>query len=257
MERSFRPGDVVFAQGQASEFVYIIKSGAVQIVRRDDSGEHVIAQLGAGAVFGEMAAIAGWPHAASVNAIADLVVEEVPSSDFVRRLSERPESALALLQTLVERLRGANQKAVDAERIEPVRWAEMRLHPMTERIGRQMPPGGLIIRNLPFRIGRRPGKREAALREMGPVHLILDDAEPYELDRDHFVIEDSVMGPILRDCGSRRGTIVNGIGLGGTLRHLSTPLKPGENEIVAGTVESPFRFTLSVLASEQPPHRRA
>lgn len=203
-----------------------------------------------------MVAIAGRPHATSVSAIADLIVEEVPSADFVRQFSERPESALALLRTLVERLRAANQKAADAERIEPVRWAEMRLHPKTVSVERQMPQGGLIVRNLSFRVGRRPAKREAALREMGPIHLILDDSEPYELDRDHFVIEDSVMGPILRDCGSRRGATVNGIGLGGLLRHLSTPLQPGINEIVAGTAESPFRFTLDVLATEQPPHRR-
>lgn len=36
MERSFRLGDIVFAQGHPIEFVYIIKSGAVQIARRDE-----------------------------------------------------------------------------------------------------------------------------------------------------------------------------------------------------------------------------
>ena len=256
-ERLFPSGATVYAQDTASQFVYVIQSGAARVVRRDDAGEHVIAELAAGDVFGEMAAIADRPHMASVTATSDLTVDEIPREAFLRRLSESPGIALAILRKVVERLRAADLKLADVRKIEPVAWAEMRLKPLTESAARQMPPGGLVIRNLPFRVGRKAAKGEhAPLMKVEPVHLILDDAAPYQLNREHFVIEDSAMGPVLRDCGSQRGTIVNGTELGGVHRHLSTPLHEGANEIVAGGEESPFRFSLAVLAAEQPPHRR-
>lgn len=257
-EKSFPSGATVYAQDAASEFVYVIRSGGARVVRRDDAGEHVIAELGAGDVFGEMAAISGRPHLASVTAISEMTVDEIARDVFLRRLSESPGIAFAILRKTVERLRAADLKLADVRKIEPVAWAEMRLKPLTESAARQMPPGGLVIRNLPFRAGRRAVKGEhPPAMKVEPVHLILEDAAPYQLNREHFVIEDSAMGPILRDCGSQRGTIVNGTELGGKHRHLSTPLLEGANEIVAGGEDSPFRFSLTVLATEQPPHRRS
>ena len=256
-EKTFPSGATVYAQDAPSEFVYVIRSGAARVVRRDDAGEHVIAELAPGDVFGEMAAISGRPHLASVTATSEMTVDEIARDVFVRRLSESPGIAFAILRKTVERLRVADLKLADVRKIEPVAWAEMRLKPLTESAARQMPPGGLVIRNLPFRAGRRAVKGEhPPAMKVEPVHLILEDAAPYQLNREHFVIEDSAMGPVLRDCGSQRGTIVNGTELGGSHRHLSTPLHEGVNEIVAGGADSPFRFSLTVLTAEQPPQRR-
>lgn len=256
-ERIFPAGATVYAQDAASEFVYVIRSGTARVVRRDDAGEHVIAELGAGDVFGEMAAITGRPHLATVTVTSEMTADEIARAVFLRRLSESPGIALAILRKTADRLRATDLKLADVRKIEPVIWAEMRLMPLTDTAARQMPPGGLVIRNLPFRVGRRAAKGEHPPQmKVEPVHLILEDAVPYQLNREHFVIEDSAMGPVLRDCGSQHGTIVNGTELGGVHRHLSTSLHEGVNEIVAGIEASPFRFSLTVLATEQPPHRR-
>lgn len=254
-ERTYQAGEAVFAQGAPSEAVYIVKSGTVDILRRDESGEHVIAQLSDGSVFGEMAAIASQPHLATARAAALLIVDEIPSDRFLHELAAKPDAALPILRAVVERLRATDMKLTAGADIQPVVWAEMRLRPLGDLVARQLPPGGLVIRNLPFRVGRRPHRGEAPERGVGPVHLILVDEDLALVALDHFVIEDAAMGPILRDCGSRHGTIVNGIQLGGAHRHLSTPLRPGANRITIGTPGSPFDFEISVHARETPPRK--
>lgn len=254
-ERTYQAGEAVFAQGAPSDNVYVIKSGTVDIVRRDESGEHVIAQLSTGAVFGEMAAIASQPHLATARAAGLLIVDEIPRENFLHDLAGKPDMALPILRAVVERLRSTDLRLVAGGDAGPVVWAEMRLHPLGDLVARQMPPGGLVIRNLPFRVGRRPHRDESPERGIGPVHLILVDDDLALVALDHFVIEDAAMGPILRDCGSRHGTIVNGIQLGGAHRHLSTPLRLGTNRVTIGTPGSPFDFEISVHARETPPRK--
>lgn len=251
-ECTYQSGDLVFAQGAASEHVYVIKSGVVEIVRRDESGEHVLAELSEGQVFGEMAAIAAQPHSASARAASLLIVDAIPAARFLDRLSGKPDVALGVLRALVERLRATNllltAAGFDAK---PIHWAEMRLRPLTGAGAIQMPSGGLVIRNLPFRVGRQASRHGHGRTD--PVHLLLKDDELGLVAPDHFVIEDGVMGPILRDCGTPHGTIVNGIHLGGKHRHLSTPLHLGINRIIIGTPGSLFQFELSVHERETPP----
>lgn len=254
-ERTYQAGDAVFAQGAPSEAVYIIKSGTVDILRRDESGEHVIAQLSTGDVFGEMAAIASQPHLATARAASVLIVDEISSDRFLHELGAKPEAAISVLRAVVERLRAADMKMIAGADIQPVVWVEMRLRPLGDLVARQAPPGGLMIRNLPFRVGRRPHRGETPERSVGPVHLILVDDDLALVALDHFVIEDAAMGPILRDCGSHHGTIVNGIQLGGAHRHLSTPLRLGANRVTLGTPGSPFDFEISVHARETPPRK--
>lgn len=254
-EHTYQAGDLVFAQGTASEHVYVIRSGTVDIVRRDQAGEHVIAQLSEGQVFGEMSAIARQPHQSGARASSLLIVDAMSSARFLDELSGKPEVALTVLRAVVERLRSTNMLlAAASSEVQPVVWAEMRLRGLSQTVGRQLPPGGLVIRNLPFRVGRKHHAREESEASVLPVHLILDDKELAVVARNHFVIEDAAMGPILRDCGTRRGTIVNGIHLGGQHSHLSTPLRPGINRIILGTPSSPFAFEVSVHARETAPH---
>jgi len=60
----------------------------------------------------------------------------------------------------------------------------------------------------------------------------------------------------VRDRGSYVGTIVNSLRVGGD-RHVGTvPLAVGENEVVAGSPSSPFRFRV-VVALRRPDQRYA
>ena len=60
----FKPGDVVFAEGDKGDKMYVIRSGEVEILRDG----HVVETLAPGGIFGEMALIDGSPRAATARA---------------------------------------------------------------------------------------------------------------------------------------------------------------------------------------------
>ena len=85
---------------------------------------------------------------------------------------------------------------------------------------------------------------------------MLDDTAPFRLSRNHFVIEKRDGGYHVRDLCSSLGTIVNGEPIGHYVRadastawgHLASdaPLRPGENEVIAGGADSPFVFSVFI-----------
>jgi len=64
----FEPGDIIVVQGDDGDFAYFIQKGEVEVVRRDPEGETVVATLGTGQHFGELALIENSPHEATVRA---------------------------------------------------------------------------------------------------------------------------------------------------------------------------------------------
>lgn len=245
---SFAAGEAIFKQGDKSEFVLFIKSGSVSIVRSGTQDQQVIARLSGGDVVGEMAAFENAPHSASAIAETRVEAEIVDREEFLHVLESNHELALTLLKSLAVRLRKTDLELVDARSFqhEQVKWTQIHLLPRSDRMAEQMAPNGLIVRNLPFRVGRHAHPREITQQIQTAVHLAVDERQLHYLERVHFAIEDSFMGPIVRDCGSRFGTTVNDVQLGGGQRHLSAPLRPGQNTIVAGPDDSPFRFVALV-----------
>ena len=62
-------GDVLFSQGDASDLIYLVEDGKLEVVRSDPGGpEVVVAVLGADAVVGEMGPLFGLPRSATVRA---------------------------------------------------------------------------------------------------------------------------------------------------------------------------------------------
>ncbi len=107
----------------------------------------------------------------------------------------------------------------------------------------------LSIRHFPFRIGRLSGFYE--LFSKGP-DLVIEDEAPYRLSRDHLTLERRERKIYLVDDGSRSGSIVNGIFLGGRrggTREL--PLNEGDNKVVLGGEKSPFVFNMKVTEDER------
>ena len=100
------------------------------------------------------------------------------------------------------------------------------------------------IKYFPFLVGRETSKLSDAMSP--PVKLAVPDSEPFQMSRRHFTIEQEGDSIIVRDYGSHNGTIVNGFMLGGGSTYFRAVLTPGENDIIAGTLISKFRFTCLV-----------
>ena len=112
-----------------------------------------------------------------------------------------------------------------------------------------LPAGTLRLAHLPFRVGRLPVAGEAQPIEVNDLHL--PDTTPFNVSRDHFTIERAPDGVQVRDRGSYVGTIVNGVRFGRHHHVATAPLAVGDNEVVAGSPRSPFRFRV-VVALRQP-----
>jgi len=70
--RRFSGGQTIFEEGELGDSVYVIASGEVEIVRRDDSGaQKVLAVLGPPQFFGEMSLIDKEYRSATVRARSD------------------------------------------------------------------------------------------------------------------------------------------------------------------------------------------
>jgi pSer/pThr/pTyr-binding forkhead associated (FHA) protein len=76
--------------------------------------------------------------------------------------------------------------------------------------------------------------------------LKLDDTVPFRLSRNHFVIEKRDGTYHVLDLCSTLGTIVNGVPIGDHFSGDDAPLRAGENEVIAGGVDSPFIFSVLI-----------
>jgi cAMP-dependent protein kinase regulator len=72
--REAAAGEVVLAQGDAGHTFYLIARGEVRVVHRSASSETLLARLGAGSFFGEMAIVARAARAASVEAVDETIL---------------------------------------------------------------------------------------------------------------------------------------------------------------------------------------
>lgn len=97
--RNYASGDVILKQGDPSDEMYIVSTGAVRVVRDDEYGARIhVADLHPGAFFGEIGLLNRAPRSATVEAITPvsvLVIDRplfetiVDSSMSTRRILER------------------------------------------------------------------------------------------------------------------------------------------------------------------------
>jgi putative ABC transport system ATP-binding protein len=78
-------GDVLFRQGAASDLVYVVESGEVEIFReKDDGTEEPVSVVTTGAYFGELGPLLHLPRSASARARTDATVVGYSSRHFRR-----------------------------------------------------------------------------------------------------------------------------------------------------------------------------
>jgi CRP/FNR family transcriptional regulator, cyclic AMP receptor protein len=110
-EKSFRPGDIVFSQGEPGTSMYVVQSGAVQIYLPSADKNLppvVLKDLRTGEYFGELALFDDKPRSASVRVLVDTVLLELTREQLGEHLSRSPKAAMTILSLMSERLRETN-----------------------------------------------------------------------------------------------------------------------------------------------------
>ncbi len=107
-------GDVVFAEGDPGEALYVIEDGKIKLSRSATDGrENILAILGPYEMFGELSLFDPSPRTSGATAVTDGKLLVFPHDALRPWLAGHPEVAPALLQALAQRLRRTNETLAD------------------------------------------------------------------------------------------------------------------------------------------------
>jgi len=306
----FQPGQMIFREGDTTQEAYRILKGRVEISIAGEGKAVILAQLGEGDIFGEMAMVDERPRSASAQCLDVTECEVLTAENFNEAVLQRPEILIPYLASFFERLRTANDRlrmemrlraraeqqvpAVGAAAVvapamrvvapvtasiappsleltrvpvavaapvagSPVAVAAAPVAPppaggyqsvvltaATDHAKARLPEGTVVIQKFPYRIGRKhdtPGKGATVFASND---LPIADDKPYQISRNHCSIEREGDNFFVRDRGSSVGTVVNDAPIGLAEDTLTKDLRGGENEVLLGADDSPFKFKITL-----------
>ena len=128
-------GRVFYEPEDVSQVLFLIRAGRVQIYRISPEGKKlVIATLGPGALFGEMALLGQQMHNAFAEALEDCQIFVMSRADLERLILNKPSVGRRVLETTGKRLRDAEKRLEDmAFKGIPARLASLLLRVAAEQ----------------------------------------------------------------------------------------------------------------------------
>jgi CRP-like cAMP-binding protein len=106
------PQEYLFREGEKAQHVFIVKRGRLRALKGRGEAQVVLGEIGVGEFVGEMAHINHEPRSASVMALEDCELIEIPFGSLDLVLFSRPAWAHALVVTLSKRLRNSNDALI-------------------------------------------------------------------------------------------------------------------------------------------------
>jgi len=99
-------GTTLTREGQEGGLLFVILDGKAEILRNG----RALGTLTAGDVVGELALIDGYPRSASVRAVTDVHLLEIPAAEFRGLVRGSPKLVRNLLQALAHRIRDMDER---------------------------------------------------------------------------------------------------------------------------------------------------
>lgn len=105
-----KAGEYLIREAEASDAMYFLQKGSMAVMKRTGAREGQIGTIYAGELVGEMSFLDQLPRSASVKAITNCTVIEIPHEKFNTFLNRLPKWYRSLINTLLDRLRKANSR---------------------------------------------------------------------------------------------------------------------------------------------------
>jgi CRP/FNR family transcriptional regulator, cyclic AMP receptor protein len=103
-ERDYRPKEVVFAEGDLGDTIYLLKTGHVRIYRLTEDGKEItLAVLGPGGVFGELALFDEATRQTCAETIDNAHICAASVEDFTRLMAHRPQLTTMVAREIARR----------------------------------------------------------------------------------------------------------------------------------------------------------
>ena len=113
-ERRYAHGRPIFARGEPGSCMFAIAEGQVRLsVTSAEGREVLLAVLGPGEVFGELALLTDLPRTATVRALEPTELLGLTAWNFRAELQQSPEVAYQLLRVTAQRLAAADAQLAE------------------------------------------------------------------------------------------------------------------------------------------------
>lgn len=108
-ERRYLADEIIFDEGEEGQALYLVMSGRVLISRSHSEGVEIVAEIGAGSFFGDLALLEGAPRNAQARALDQCELAVFFRADFLSLMDTEArigyKIALALARHIGTRLR--------------------------------------------------------------------------------------------------------------------------------------------------------
>jgi uncharacterized membrane protein len=105
-----QPTETLFRAGELGNSMYLIEKGKIRISMKSADGEELIlAELGRGDFFGEMALLDGKARSANATSVEDSRLAVLSREHFLEFISTSPNAAVEMLTALTRRLRRTDE----------------------------------------------------------------------------------------------------------------------------------------------------
>jgi CRP/FNR family transcriptional regulator, cyclic AMP receptor protein len=163
--KEFPKGTVLFREGEPGKEMFVLQSGKVAISKKVRDVEKVLATLGPGEFFGEMAIISNKPRNASARVTDDAKLLVIDPKTFEAMIRGNSEISVRMIKKLAERLSEADAQIENLLMSDPSSRVIHQLLQACQSRGRPMEEGTEI--DFPIReTSKEIGVGEPAIRFM-------------------------------------------------------------------------------------------
>jgi CRP/FNR family cyclic AMP-dependent transcriptional regulator len=184
--RTCAAGEVLFREGDVGDTMYVLQNGEIRITKEVKGEEKVLAVLGPGEFFGEMAILNAKPRTATATAETESRVLVLGARTFEQMVVGNTEIAVRLIQRLARRLDAANELIEVLMHRDPKARVILGLSREAQFSGRPASPdGSVLIRMEPAELAEQVGisleETESVLDRLRRLQIVRDTTEGLEV----------------------------------------------------------------------------
>ena len=106
------PGAHLFREGSEASAVFLVESGQIEVYRGEGGVRRVVAQVGPGAVLGDIAMFGGGPYVSSAQALTRVRVFRFARDQLLRELARNPAICLRWLVAGLRQFEGMQRRVI-------------------------------------------------------------------------------------------------------------------------------------------------
>ena len=115
-EQTFSDGQIIFKEGSPGDWVYVIRSGSVEISKTVEGKTYIIEVLQVGEVFGELGFIGGMKRTATAKAVGQTTLGIIDRNIIEKEFNQLSAQFRALLGTVTTRFKKMLERSCDFTR---------------------------------------------------------------------------------------------------------------------------------------------